>query len=109
MLLSAQWSRILGGAMWPSWIGEPQSSSCEFFLFPILSKTIQQEDDTLTYVQHLNALYSDFKVRFENALIMVIPKKAMHHIEEKNVILQEELIGIGTNEDLKVKFTNKCQ
>ncbi|CAH1959448.1 unnamed protein product [Acanthoscelides obtectus] len=37
----------------------------EFSQFPNLSQTSCQEDDVSTYVQHLNALYSDFESRFE--------------------------------------------
>lgn len=45
----------------------------EFSQFPNLSQTSCQEDDVSTYVQHLNALYSDFESRFEDILTMVIP------------------------------------
>ncbi|GFX22620.1 uncharacterized protein TNCV_2993551 [Trichonephila clavipes] len=46
----------------------------EFSMFLILSQTICQEDDSLTYVQHLNALYSDFETKFGNAFTVVIPQ-----------------------------------
>ncbi|KAJ8948974.1 hypothetical protein NQ318_022998 [Aromia moschata] len=62
----------------------------EFSQFPNLSRTNCHEDDVLTYVQHLNSLYADFKIRFEDVLNM-------------------ELIGISTNEDLKVQFRNGYQ
>ncbi|CAH1980255.1 unnamed protein product [Acanthoscelides obtectus] len=42
----------------------------EFSQFPNLSQTSCQEDDVSTYVQHLNALYSDFESRFEDILTM---------------------------------------
>ncbi|CAH1971227.1 unnamed protein product [Acanthoscelides obtectus] len=45
----------------------------EFSQFPNLSQTSCQEDDVSTYVQHLNAVYSDFESRFEDILTMVIP------------------------------------
>ncbi|CAH1957789.1 unnamed protein product [Acanthoscelides obtectus] len=45
----------------------------EFSQFPNLSQTSCQEDDVSTYVQHLNARYSDFESRFEDILTMVIP------------------------------------
>ncbi|CAH2013148.1 unnamed protein product [Acanthoscelides obtectus] len=45
----------------------------EFSQFPNLSQTSCQEDGVSTYVQHLNALYSDFESRFEDILTMVIP------------------------------------
>ncbi|CAH2004070.1 unnamed protein product [Acanthoscelides obtectus] len=42
----------------------------EFSQFPNLSQTSCQEDDVSPYVQHLNALYSDFESRFEDILTM---------------------------------------
>lgn len=84
----------------------------EFSQFPNLSQTNCQEDDVLTYVQHLNALYTDFETRFEDILTMVIPQWIINpygDIEETDVILQEELIGISTNEELKVQFRNGYQ
>ncbi|CAH1963894.1 unnamed protein product [Acanthoscelides obtectus] len=76
----------------------------EFSQFPNLSQTSCQEDDVSTYVQHLNALYSDFKSRFEDILTMVIPPWIINpygDIEETNVIIQEELTELSTNEDLR--------
>ncbi|CAL1530258.1 unnamed protein product, partial [Lymnaea stagnalis] len=73
---------------------------CEFSQFPNLSKTICQEDDISNYVQHLNDLSSDFETRFEDVLTMVIPQLIINpygDIEETDVILQAELIGISTN------------
>ncbi|CAH1983844.1 unnamed protein product [Acanthoscelides obtectus] len=81
----------------------------EFSQFPNLSQTSCQEDDVSTYVQHLNALYSDFESRFEDILSMVIPPWIINpygDIEETNVIIQEELTELSTNEDLKVQFKN---
>ncbi|CAH1995109.1 unnamed protein product [Acanthoscelides obtectus] len=84
----------------------------EFSQFPNLSETSCQEDDVSTYVQHLNALYSDFKSRFEDILTMVILPWIMNpygDIEETNVIIQEELTELSTNEELKVQFKNGYQ
>ncbi|CAH1998414.1 unnamed protein product [Acanthoscelides obtectus] len=84
----------------------------EFSQFPNLSQTSCQEDDVSTYVQHLNALYSDFESRFEDILTMVIPAWIINpygDIEETNVIIQEELTELSTNEDLKVQFKNGYQ
>ncbi|CAH1986457.1 unnamed protein product [Acanthoscelides obtectus] len=84
----------------------------EFSQFPNLSQTSCQEDDVSTYVQHLNALYSDFEYRFEDILTMVIPPWIINSngdIEETNVIIQEELAELSTNEDLKVQFKNGYQ
>jgi hypothetical protein len=38
----------------------------EFSQFPNLSQTNCQDDDVSAYVQHLNALHTDFKTRFED-------------------------------------------
>ena len=84
----------------------------EFSQFPNLSQINCQEDDISTYVQHLNALHSDFETRFEGILSMVIPQWVINpygDIEETDVILQEELIRISTNEELKVQFRNGYQ
>ncbi|CAH1980767.1 unnamed protein product [Acanthoscelides obtectus] len=84
----------------------------EFSQFPNLSQTSCQEDDVSTYVQHLNALYSDFVSRFEDILTMVIPPWIINpygDIEETNVIIQEELTELSTNEELKVQFKNGHQ
>ncbi|CAH2005181.1 unnamed protein product [Acanthoscelides obtectus] len=65
----------------------------------LLAYTSCQEDDVSTYVQHLNALYSDFESRFEDILIMVIPPWIINpygDIEETNVIIQEELTEVQT-------------
>nr|CAH7761336.1 unnamed protein product [Callosobruchus chinensis] len=41
----------------------------EFSQFPNLSQTNCQEDDVSTYVQHLNALYSDFDLGISAILL----------------------------------------
>ncbi|CAH1995484.1 unnamed protein product [Acanthoscelides obtectus] len=79
----------------------------EFSQFPNLSQTSCQEDDVSTYVQHLNALYSDFESRFEDILTMVIPPWKLNtyrDIEETN-----ELTELSTNKELKVQFKNGYQ
>ncbi|CAH1998620.1 unnamed protein product [Acanthoscelides obtectus] len=84
----------------------------EFSQFPNLSQTSCQEDDDSTYVQHLNALYSDFESRFWDILTMVIPPWIINpygDIEETNVIIQEELAELSTCEELKVQFKNGYQ
>ncbi|CAH1991093.1 unnamed protein product, partial [Acanthoscelides obtectus] len=90
-----------------------QNIGCgEFSQFPNLSQTSCQEDDVSTYVQHLNALYSDFESRFEDILTMVTPPWIINpygDIEETNVIIQEELTELSTNEELEVQFKNGYQ
>ena len=84
----------------------------EFSQFPNLSMINIQDDDVLVYVQHLNVLHTDFKTRFEDVLTMEIPQWIINpygDIEESDVILQEELIGISTNEELKVQFRKGYQ
>nr|CAH7727363.1 unnamed protein product [Callosobruchus chinensis] len=59
----------------------------EFSQFPNLSQNLSQEDDVSTYVQHLNALFSDSESRFEAILTMVIPPWIINpygDIEETN-------------------------
>ncbi|XP_067417820.1 SCAN domain-containing protein 3-like [Emydura macquarii macquarii] len=84
----------------------------EFSQFHNLSLTNVQDDDILAYVQHLNALHSDFKTRFDDVLTMEIPHWVIDPygaIEESDIALQEELIEISTNEELKVQFKKGYQ
>jgi hypothetical protein len=82
----------------------------EFPQFPNSSQTNCQDDDVSANVQHLNALH--FKTRFEDVLTMEIPQWIINpygDIEELDVMLQEELIAISTNEELKVQFRKGYQ
>ena len=84
----------------------------EFSQFPNLPSTNVQDDDVLVYVQHLNVLHADFKTRFGDVLTMEIPPWMINpydEIEESDVMLQEELIGISCNEELKVQFRKGYQ
>ncbi|KAK4872134.1 hypothetical protein RN001_016258 [Aquatica leii] len=54
----------------------------------------------------------DFESRFEDVLTMVIPpwvNNPYGDIEETNVIIQEKLTELSTNEELKVQFKNGYQ
>ncbi|GBP89280.1 SCAN domain-containing protein 3 [Eumeta japonica] len=65
------------------------------------------DEDIHTYSQHLSALHDDFKTRFEDILTMDIPPWIINPFDETevtNVVLQEELLELSTNEELKVKF-----
>ncbi|CAH1995469.1 unnamed protein product [Acanthoscelides obtectus] len=73
----------------------------EFSQFPNLSQTSCQEDDVSTYVQHLNALYSDFESRFEDILTVVVTPWIINPYEE--------LTELSTNEEFKVQFKNGNQ
>lgn len=62
--------------------------------------------------QHLNVLHTDLKIRFENILTLEISQGIFNpydDIKESDVILQEELIGVSTNKELKVQFRNGYQ
>ncbi|GFV31745.1 uncharacterized protein TNCV_2442161 [Trichonephila clavipes] len=66
--------------------------------FQLRYKTNFQEDDILTYIQHLNAFCSGFEIRYKDILTMVIPQWLINpygDIEETDVVIQEELIGIS--------------
>ncbi|GBP47540.1 hypothetical protein EVAR_40096_1 [Eumeta japonica] len=70
------------------------------------------DEDIQTYVQHLIALHDDFKFRFEDILSMEIPPWIINPFDEtevENVILQEELLDLSTNEELKVTFKRGYQ
>ncbi|GBP51154.1 SCAN domain-containing protein 3 [Eumeta japonica] len=78
-----------------------------------LSKDVEcLDEDIQTYVQHLIALHDDFKVKFEDILSMEIPPWIINPFDEtevENVILQEELLELSTNEELKVTFKRGYQ
>ena len=44
----------------------------KFSQFPNLKQSDRLDDDILTLLEHSNALYFDFQIRFENILNMVI-------------------------------------
>ncbi|KAL0859501.1 hypothetical protein ABMA27_010658 [Loxostege sticticalis] len=84
----------------------------EFSQFPNLSQVECIDEDIHTYSQHLSALHDDFKTRFEDILTMDIPGWIINPFEETevaNVVLQEELLELSTNEELKVKFRKGYQ
>ncbi|GBP12569.1 Zinc finger MYM-type protein 1 [Eumeta japonica] len=70
------------------------------------------DEDIQTYVRHLIALHDDFKFSFEDILSMEIPPwiiKPFGETEVENVILQEELLKLSTNEELKLTFKREYQ
>lgn len=84
----------------------------EFAQFPNLSQTNCRDDDVSAYVQHLDVLVTDFETRFQDVLSMEIPQWIINpygDIEETDIVLQEEVIGISTNEELKVQFKKGYQ
>ncbi|XP_042300686.1 SCAN domain-containing protein 3-like, partial [Sceloporus undulatus] len=82
-------------------------SWCEFSQFPNLSQAKCLDEDLQTYVRHLKALHDDFKNRSEDILAMEIPPWIINPFDETE--LQEELLELNTNEELKVKFKEGYQ
>ena len=73
-----------------------------------------QDDVILSYFTHLDALHKDFTKRFEDLLNLQIPQWIINPynitaMEEANVVMQEELITISTDEELKQKFNQGYQ
>ncbi|GBP47010.1 Deformed epidermal autoregulatory factor 1 [Eumeta japonica] len=84
----------------------------EFSQFPNLSLVECIDEDIHTYSQHLSALHYDFKTRFEDILTVDIPPWIINPFDETevaNVVLQEKLLELSTNEELKVKFRKGYQ
>ncbi|CAG9794161.1 unnamed protein product [Diatraea saccharalis] len=83
----------------------------EFSQFPNLSHTACLDEDIQTYIQHLNALHDDKNI-FEDILMMEIPPWIINPFDETevvDVVLQEELLELSSNEELKVQFKNGYQ
>ncbi|CAH2005810.1 unnamed protein product [Acanthoscelides obtectus] len=75
----------------------------------IMNQEIYKE---LLFARTLITDTKDFESRFEDILTMVIPPWIINpygDIEETNVIIQEELTELSTNEELKVQFKNGYQ
>ena len=85
----------------------------EFNNFPNLSGVSLNNDDLLVYCQHLENLHRDFKERFQDILNMGIPEWILDPFSNVNTAgssqLEEELIELTTNEELKIKFKNGYQ
>lgn len=82
----------------------------EFSQFPNLSQVECFDEDIQAYVKYLNALYDDFKNRFEDILTMERPPWIIDPFDETevaNVVLQEELLELSANEKQKVKFKKR--
>ncbi|GBP21522.1 SCAN domain-containing protein 3 [Eumeta japonica] len=84
----------------------------EQLILPAVEEVECIDEDIHTYSQHLSALHDDFKTRFEDILTMDIPPWIINPFDETevaNVVLQEELLELSTNEELKVKFRKGYQ
>lgn len=85
----------------------------EYSHFATLSEVSPKQEDLLIYCQHLEVLRADFMERFEDVLNMNIPSWVLDPFtyidaaESSNI--EEELIELATNEELKVKFRNGYQ
>ncbi|CAH2002132.1 unnamed protein product [Acanthoscelides obtectus] len=72
----------------------------------------QEIYEELLFARALITDTTDFESRFEDILTMVIPPWIINpygDIEETNVIIQEELTELSTNEEFKVQFKNGYQ
>lgn len=85
----------------------------DFNNFPNLSAVSFNNGDLLEYCQHLDNLHNDFKRRFEDILNMNIPDWVLDPFLNVNTaqssLLEEELIELTTNYELKPKFKNGYQ
>ncbi|CAH1098941.1 unnamed protein product, partial [Psylliodes chrysocephalus] len=84
----------------------------EFSQFSNSSQVECLDEDIQTYVQHFIALHDNFKFRFEDIRSMEIPPWIINPFDKtevENVILQEELLELSTNEELKVTFKRGYQ
>jgi hypothetical protein len=70
------------------------------------------DDDILVFCQHLEALKEDFTNIFQVVLNMIIPDWVLEpfsNLQTAELSLQEELIELSTNEELKLKLKNGYQ
>ena len=90
---------------------------CEFCQFPCLSdlekKTGVKDDDIAVYCVYLAELHWDMSVRFNNLFSLVIPGWVINlFIEPSTEVpthLEEELVSLQNDEDLKLKFKTSYQ
>lgn len=73
----------------------------------------KKDEDILSYCEHLDALHSDFNQRFDDILRMNIPDWILDPFSSANTEespqLQEELMEVTTNDELKFKFKSGYQ
>jgi hypothetical protein len=80
----------------------------QFFQFLNLS-SVETNDGILVFCQHLEALKEDFTNRFQYVFNMIIPDwvlKPFSNLQTAELSLQEDLIELSTNEELKLKLKN---
>ncbi|GBP55255.1 hypothetical protein EVAR_24451_1 [Eumeta japonica] len=70
-------------------------------------------DNLLVYCQHLENLHSNFIERFQDILKLEIPDWVLDPFSNVNIAispqLEEELIELTTNEEIKIKYKNGYQ
>ncbi|KFD64799.1 hypothetical protein M514_23011 [Trichuris suis] len=88
----------------------------EFSQFPNLYEMERrqkiQDEDVEEYCHHLELLHRDFSERFEDIISMQIPDWVLNPFsaaENAELNLQEELIELQMNEELKLKYKNGYQ
>uniref|UniRef100_A0A5S6QAD2 DUF4371 domain-containing protein n=1 Tax=Trichuris muris TaxID=70415 RepID=A0A5S6QAD2_TRIMR len=88
----------------------------EFHQFPNLcamkEKAEIQDDVVEAYCQHLDMLYQDFSVHYEDIFGMEVPSWIIDRfadLDDAELRLQEEVMELQTNDELKVKFKNGYQ
>lgn len=84
----------------------------EFHNFPNLSVSCSN-DELFAYCQHLENLHIDFTERYQDILNLEIPDWVLDPFSNVNTAmspqLEEELIELTTNEEIKIKFKNGYQ
>jgi hypothetical protein len=84
----------------------------QFYQFPNLSSVETNGDYVLVFCQHLEALKEDFTNRFQDVLNTIIPDWVLEpfsNLQPAELSLQEVLIELSTNEELKLKYKNGYQ
>ncbi|KAG8227195.1 hypothetical protein J437_LFUL003401 [Ladona fulva] len=73
----------------------------------------RKDEDILSYCEHLDDLHSDFNQQFDDILKMNIPDWILDPFSSANTEespqLQEELMEVTTNDELKFKFKSGYQ
>ncbi|KAJ8734763.1 hypothetical protein PYW08_014013 [Mythimna loreyi] len=84
----------------------------EFHNFPNLSVSCSN-DELFAYFQHLENLNIDFTERYQDIFNLEIPDWVLDPFSNVNTAmspqLEEELIELTTNEEIKIKFNNGYQ
>lgn len=78
-----------------------------------LTTASYNNDNLLVYYQNLGNLHDDFKQRFQDILNMEIPDWVFDQFSNVNTVessqLEEQILELITNEEIKIKFKNGYQ